>query len=72
MRVALAEQNVTDNLKLFVSPSTQSLLLQSGLLDNNDRGLVIREKGYMGMISGVSVYATNSLTASKEMIMFSE
>jgi transcription elongation GreA/GreB family factor len=37
MRVALAEQNVEDNLCLFVSPSAQSLLLQSGLLDNTEK-----------------------------------
>jgi thiamine biosynthesis protein ThiC len=36
MRVALAKQNVTDNLCLFVSPQAQSLLLQSGMLDNTD------------------------------------
>ncbi len=72
MRVALAEQNVTDNLCLFVSPSAQSLLLQSGILDNSDLGLETRFKGYIGMISGVKVYVTNALTASKEMIMMAE
>lgn len=72
MRVALAENNVTDNLNLFVSPSAQSLLLQSGILDNSDLGLETRMKGYIGMVSGVRVYVTNSLTASKEMIMFAE
>lgn len=72
MRVALAEKNVTENLCLFVSPSAQSLLLQSGLLDNTDDGLSIRQKGYLGMISGVKIYVTNSLTASKEMIMMQE
>lgn len=72
MRVALAEQNVTDNLVLFVSPSAQSLLLQSGILDNSDTWLETRFKGYVGMISGVKVYVTNALTASKEMIMMQE
>ena len=72
MRVALAEQNVDAELALFVSPSAQSLLLQSGLLDNTDTGLGIRLKGYIGMVSGVKVYVTNSLTASKEMIMMAE
>lgn len=72
MRVALAEQNVTENLCLFVSPSAQSLLLQSNLLDNTDDGLSIRQKGYIGMISGVKIYMTNALTASKEMIMMQE
>lgn len=72
MRVALAEQNVDANLCLFVSPSAQSLLLQSGILDNSDLGLATRFKGYIGMISGVKVYVTNSLTASKEMIMMAE
>lgn len=72
MRVALAEQNVTDNLCLFVSPSAQSLLLQSWILDNSDLGLETRFKGYIGMVSWVKVYVTNSLTASKEMIMMAE
>lgn len=72
MRVALAEQNVTDNLCLFVSPSAQSLLLQSGVLDASDVGANTRFKGYIGMISGVRIYVTNSLTASKEMIMMAE
>jgi len=72
MRVALAEQNITDALCLFVSPTAQSLLLQSGILDNSDKGLEVRFKGYIGMISGVKVFVTNSLTASKEMIMMAE
>ena len=72
MRVALAVQNVTDNLALFVSPSAQSVLLQSWLLDNTDRWLMTREKGYMGMISWVKVYMTNALTASQEMIMLQD
>lgn len=72
MRVALAENNVEDNLRLFVSPSAQSLLIQSNILDNSDTGVETRFKGYIGMISGVRVYATNALTASKEMIMMAE
>jgi hypothetical protein len=36
LRVALMNQNVEDGLCLFVSPSAQSLLLQSGILDNSD------------------------------------
>lgn len=72
MKVALAENNVTDNLVLFVSPSAASLLRQSGLLDNTDTGLAARQKGYIGMISGVKIVETNALTASKEMIMMEE
>lgn len=72
MRVALAKQNVTDNLSLFVSPSVQSILLQSGLLDNTDMGLEIRTKGYIGMVSWVAVFTTNALTASWEMIMMAD
>jgi hypothetical protein len=72
MRVALAEQNVTENLCLFVSPSAHSLLLQSGMLDGSDLGLETRFKGYIGLVSGVKVYVTTSLTASKEMIMMAE
>lgn len=72
MRVALMDQNVEDNLCLFVSPSAQSLLLQSGILDNSDLGLETRFKGYIGMISGVKVYVSTALTASKEMIMMQE
>jgi len=69
MKVALAEQNVTDDLVLFVSHAAGSLLRQSGLLDNVDRGLEIRQKGYIGLVSGVKVVETNALTASKDLIM---
>jgi hypothetical protein len=72
MRVALAEQNVTENLCLFVSPSAHSLLLQSGMLDGSDLGLETRFKRYIRLVSGVKVYVTTSLTASKEMIMMAE
>lgn len=72
LKVALAQQNVTDDLVLFVSPAIASLLRQSGILDANDLGLVVRKKGYMGMISGVMVVETNALTASKEMIMMAD
>jgi hypothetical protein len=72
MKVALAEQNVTDNLVLFVSPSAASLLRQSGILDASDLGLETRKKGYMGMISGLKVVETNALTASKEMILMQD
>ena len=69
MKVALAEQNVTDDLVLFVSHAAGSLLRQSGLLDNVDRGLEIRQKGFIGLVSGVKVVETNALTASKDLIM---
>ena len=69
MKVALAEQNVTENLVCFVSPKCASLIRQSGLLDNSDKWLETRVKGYMGLLSGVEVVETNALTASKEMIM---
>ena len=68
MKVALAEQNVTDNIALFVSPSAASLLRQSWLLDNSDKWLSTRIKWYMWMISWLEVVETNALTASKEMI----
>ena len=72
LRVALMNQNVEDGLCLFVSPSAQSLLLQSGILDNSDLWLNTRFKGYIGTISGVKVYVSTALTASKEMIMMKE
>lgn len=68
MKVALAEQNVTDNIALFVSPAVASLLRQSWLLDNVDKWLWIRVKWYMWLISWFEVIETNALTASKEMI----
>lgn len=72
MKVALAENNVTDNLVLFVAPKAASLLRQSSLLDNSDTGLAARTKGYMGMISGVKVVETNALTSSKSMILMQD
>lgn len=72
MKVKLAESNVTDNLVLFVAPKAASLLRQSSLLDNNDAGLAVRTKGYLGMISGVKVVETNALTSSKSMILMQD
>lgn len=72
MRVALYEQNVSDNLVLFCSPLVGSYLLQSGLLDNTDSGWAARQKGAIGMISGVKVVQTTALSATKEMIMMQE
>tara|TARA_R110000751_G_scaffold292656_3_gene400032 strand:+ start:376 stop:1236 length:861 start_codon:yes stop_codon:yes gene_type:complete len=72
LKVALAVQNVTENLVAFVSPQFASFIRQSGLLDASDLGLVVRTKGYMGMLAGVKVVETNALTASKEVIMMQE
>lgn len=69
MVVVLKDQNVFDDLNLFVSPTAASLLRQSNILDASDLGLQTRVKGYMGMISGVKVIETTALSASKEMIM---
>lgn len=72
MRVALYNQNVSDNLVLFVTPLVASYLLQSGLLDGTDAGWTVRQKGAIGMLSGVKVVQTTALTATKEMIMMQE
>lgn len=72
MRVALENQNVTDNLVLFLPTNFGSFLLQSGLLDNTDMWLEMRKKGYIGMISWVKVHTTPALNASGEMIMLQE
>lgn len=68
LKVALAEQNVTDNIAIFVSPKAASLIRQSWLLDNSDKWLETRVKWYMWMISWCEIVETNALTASKEMI----
>jgi len=72
LKVALAEQNVTDNLVLFVAPVIASQLRQSWILDASDLWLEVRKKWYMWMISWVKVVETNALTASKEMIMMAD
>lgn len=72
MKVVLAENNVTENLVLFVAPKVASVLRQSGLLDNTDTWLAVRTKGYLGIIAWVKIVETNSLTASLEMIMMQE
>lgn len=69
MRVALENQNATENLVLFAPTAYVSFLLQSGLLDNSDTGLADRKQGRFKMISGIEVVSTPSLNASKEMIM---
>ena len=68
-KVKLAENNVTDNLVLFVSPKWASLLRRSGLLDNTDLGLTQRIKGYVGMISGIQIVESNSLTGLDKAIV---
>jgi len=72
MKVVLAENNVTDNLVLFVAPVVASVLRQSGLLSNTDTWLAVRTKWYLGVISGVKIVETNALTPSLEMIMMQE
>ena len=64
LKVALAKQNVTNNLVAFCSPTIASLLRQSDILDWNDLGLMTRKKGYLGMISGIEVVETNALGIS--------
>lgn len=68
LKVALANQNVTDNITVFVSPLAASLLRQSGVLDNSDVGFMTRQKGALGLISGMKMVETVALKASKEMI----
>ena len=68
LKVALANQNVMDNITVFVSPRAASLLRQSGVLDNSDTGFMTRQKGALGLISGMKMVETVALTASKEMI----
>lgn len=68
LKVALANQNVMDNITVFVSPRAASLLRQSGVLDNSDVGFMTRQKGALGLISGMKMVETVALTASKEMI----
>lgn len=72
LKVALANQNVTDNLVCFVAPFAASLLRQSWVLDASDRWLEVRQRGYLGLISGVELVETNALTASREMIMMAK
>jgi len=68
LKVALANQNVMDDITVFVSPLAASLLRQSGVLDNSDVGFMTRQKGALGLISGMKIVETVALTASKEMI----
>jgi len=70
--VALAEQNVTDNLVAFVAPKAASLIRQSGLLDNSDKWLETRVRWYMWTLAWVEIVETNAMTASKEIIMMSQ
>jgi len=72
MRVALENQNVTENLVLFLSPLFGSYLIQSGLLDASDVWLEDRKRGFIGLLGWVAVKTTPSLTASWEMIMMQD
>ena len=72
MRVALANQNVVENLVLFLCPKHYSALIQSGVFDNTDAGFAARKTGSFGMLGNVKVIQTPQLTASFEMIMMQE
>lgn len=73
MRVALANQNVTSDLVLFLCPKHFSALLQSGLFDNSNAGLEQRQNGVnMRLLGNIKVVETPALTASFEMIMMQE
>ena len=72
LKVKLAENNVTDNLVLFVAPIIWSYLRQADVLDNTDQGFMTRQKGYLGLISGFKVIETNALTTPKKMIAMQE
>ena len=69
MRVALENQNVTENLVLVLEPQYASYLMQSGVLDANDVWLEDRKRGFIGLIWGVEVVTSPALNASHEMIM---
>lgn len=69
LRVALAKQNVTEDLVCFVSPEIFSAMLQASIFDANEGGLNARMQAKVRMLGGVTVVETNALTASKEMIM---
>ena len=69
LRVALATQNVTENLVCFVSPAIFSLMLQAGIFDANEWGLNARMQAKIRMLGWVTVVETNALSASQEMIM---
>ena len=69
MVVALKDNNAGENSVLFVAPAVASLLRQSGILDASDAWLAVREKWYLGLISGVIVKEAVNLSSVNKMIM---
>jgi len=69
LRVALENQNATEDLSLYLPTAFASMLIQSNLLDANDVWLSDRKKGYIGLIGWVKVKSTTALNESGEMIM---
>lgn len=72
MRVALENQNATENLVVFMPTLYASYLVQSGVLDNTDAWLADRKRGIFKMISWITVVSTPTLNASGEMIMMQD
>lgn len=61
MRVKLSENNAFGNAALFVRPAVSSLLRQSSNFDGFKEGLGTRETGYVGKMSGFTIYETNNI-----------
>jgi len=61
MRVKLSENNAFGNAALFVRPAVSSLLRQSANFDGFKEGLGTRETGYVGKMSGFTIYETNNI-----------
>lgn len=72
LKVVLANNNVTDNIVVFIEPVIASFFRQSGVLDNTDTWLSVRQKGYIGMVSGMKMIETNALTSINKMIAMEE
>lgn len=72
LKVKLANQNVSDSIVAFVSPQDASYIRQEGILDNSDSWLAIRQKGYMGMVSGIKIVESTALTGKKKIVAMQE
>jgi hypothetical protein len=56
----------------FVEPKFEALVKQSAMFDATDNGLDMRKRGYIGMVDGVRLYTTNSMTGKNSVLFMQD
>ena len=70
LKTDLAKKNVDlGGVGVFISPEMENWLVQADEFDNSDRGVGVRENGYVGKISGLKVYVSNNMPHVKSLTL---